>query len=117
VSRGWKTTVIVVAVVLVVSTPLLWLLDGPNAGQLTGATVQAAAGVAALVWALFQQAAHRADDSATGTGDAEATAGGTARTGVTRPGGRGSGSAKAENTGRARADGAGSSASTGVDYS
>lgn len=67
-SQGWKITVIVLAVAGVVSTPLVWLLDGPDAGQLTGACVQAAAGIAALVWALFQHSGSRADDTAVRTG-------------------------------------------------
>ena len=55
VSQGWKLTVIVAAAAGIVSTPLLWLLDSPDTGQLVGATVQAATGIAALVWALLQR--------------------------------------------------------------
>jgi hypothetical protein len=47
-SQGWKITVIVLATVGVVSTPLFWLLESPDAGQLAGASVQAAVGIAAL---------------------------------------------------------------------
>lgn len=119
-SQGWKITVIVAAAVGVVSTPLVWLLDSPDTGQLVGASVQAATGIAALVWALL----HRPPAPATGpadvavnTGKAEGIDGGTAHTGVRRPGGSGTGSAKAERTGDATAQGPGSSASTGVDYS
>lgn len=54
-SRGWKITVMVVGVAGVVSTPLVWLLDSPDTGQLVGASVQAATGIAALVWALLQR--------------------------------------------------------------
>nr|WP_234008820.1 hypothetical protein [Streptomyces sp. Mg1] len=115
-SQGWKITVIVLAAVSVLSTPLIWLLDGPGAGQLAGATVQAAAGIAALVWALFQHPENRTDDTATQTGRARASAGGTATTGVKRSGGRGRGTANAEGTGDATADGDGSSAVTGIDY-
>lgn len=117
VSQGWKITVVVLAAAGVLSTPLIWLLDGPNGGQLAGATVQAAAGIAALVWALFQHPEDRADDTATQTGRARASGGGTAVTGVKRPGGQGGGSATAEGTGDATADGNGSSAVTGIDYS
>ncbi|MFJ9655904.1 hypothetical protein [Streptomyces microflavus] len=121
-SRGWKITVMVVAVAGVVSTPLLWLLDSPDTGQLVGASVQAAVGIAALVWALLQRPSAPAPvagpaDVAVGTGNAAGTDGGTAVTGVRRPGGGGSGSAKAERTGDATATGPGSSASTGIDYS
>ncbi|MFD7785359.1 hypothetical protein ACFV4Q_20010 [Streptomyces nojiriensis] len=115
-SRGWKITVIVLAAVGILSTPLFWLLDGPNTGQLAGATVQAAAGIAALVWALLQHPANLTQDSATRTGRAHATDGGTATTGVKRTAGQGRGSAKAEGTGDATADGAGSNASSGIEY-
>ncbi|MCX5584051.1 hypothetical protein OHA91_00635 [Streptomyces erythrochromogenes] len=116
-SRGWKITIVALAAVGILSTPLFWLLDGPNTGQLAGATVQAAAGIAALVWALLQHPANLTDDSSTRTGRARATGGGRAFTGVKRTGGRGRGSARAEETGDATADGPGSSASTGIDYS
>ncbi|MGW6823173.1 hypothetical protein [Streptomyces sp. NPDC055005] len=118
-SRGWKTVVVLVALAGIVSTPLLWLLDKPDTGQLVGASVQGATGIAALLWALF----HKPDalepaDTAVDTGRAEASGGGTARTGVKRPGdGGGSGVARAERTGDATATGSGSSASTGVDHS
>lgn len=123
-SRGWKITVMVVAAVGVVSTPLLWLLDNPDTGQLVGASVQAATGIAALVWALLQRPPAPAPapvpgpaDLAVNTGNADGTDGGTAHTGVRRPGGAGTGSAKAERTGDATAQGPGSSAGTGIDYS
>ena len=56
-------------------------------------------------------------DIARYTGTANASGGGSASTGVVRPGGAGSGSATAEHTGDATAEGADSRASTGVDYS
>jgi hypothetical protein len=116
-SQGWKITVIVLAAAGVVSTPLIWLLDSPDAGQLAGASIQAAVGIAALVWALFQQPGSRTDDTAVRSGQARASGGGTAVTGVKRPQGRGSGSARTERTGSATADGDGSSAVSGIDYS
>ncbi|MEU0603987.1 hypothetical protein ABZ484_38095 [Streptomyces sp. NPDC006393] len=116
-SRGWKITVIVVAAVGIVSTPLIWLLDSPDAGQLAGASVQAAVGIAALVWALFQTPGGRTDDTVVHSGQARASRGGRAVTGVRRPRGRGNGSAKTERTGDATADGDGSSAVSGIDYS
>ncbi|MFJ6807999.1 hypothetical protein ACIQRK_18540 [Streptomyces anulatus] len=109
-SRGWKITVMVLAGAGVVSTPLLWLLDGPGAGQLAGASVQAAVAVAALVWALFQR------PSPTGPTDMSNRTGIAADGGVTgirRPGGRGGGSATVERTGEARGPGSVS----GIDYS
>lgn len=116
-SQAWKITVIVLAAAGVVSTPLVWLLDSPDAGQLAGASIQAAVGIAALVWALFQRPEDRTDDVAVRTGQARASGGGTAVAGIKRPQGRGSGSARAERTGNATADGDGSSAVTGIDYS
>ncbi|MFD7079270.1 hypothetical protein [Streptomyces sp. NPDC059918] len=116
-SRGWKTAIVLVALAGIVSTPLLWLLDKPDTGQLVGASVQGATGIAALLWALFHKPeAPGPADTAVDTGRAEASDGGTARTGVKRPG-DGSGSARAERTGDATATGAGSTAGTGVDHS
>lgn len=115
-TRGWKVAVIVLAAVGVVSTPLFWLLDGPGAGQLVGASVQAGAGVAALVWAWFQQSGDGPHDTAVRTGAGDASGGGTAVTGVKRPQGRGGGSAGAQDTGNATATGDGSRAVTGIDY-
>ncbi|MFD6182936.1 hypothetical protein [Streptomyces goshikiensis] len=116
-SQGWKTTVIVLAVVGIVSTPLVWLLGGPDGGQLVGASIQAGVGIVALLWAVFQHPADRTDDAAVHTGEAQASGGGTAVTGVKRRKGRGSGSAKATRTGKATGTGEGSSASSGIDYS
>ncbi|PWJ02152.1 hypothetical protein DKG34_40270 [Streptomyces sp. NWU49] len=117
-TRVGKIAVVVVAVAGIVSTPLVWLLDDPDTGQLVGASVQAAAGIAALLWAMFQHAppAPGPQDTAVDTGAAEATGGASARTGVRRPGGAGSGSARVERTGDATAHGPGSSANTGIDY-
>jgi hypothetical protein len=116
-SQGWKITVVVLAAAGVVSTPLIWLLDSPDAGQLAGASIQAAVGIAALVWALFQPPGNRMDDTAVRTGRARAGRGGTAVSGIRRPQGRGNGSATAEKTGNAAATGDGSSAVSGIDYS
>lgn len=108
--QRWKITVIVLAAVGVLSTPLIWLLDSPGAGQLAGATVQAAVGIAALVWAVFQRPPSAGPtDRVVRTG--KASRGGI--TGIRRPGGRGRGSATAERTGEA---GGGNSVS-GIDYS
>ncbi|MFJ6431914.1 hypothetical protein [Streptomyces sp. NPDC091416] len=118
VSQGWKITVIFMAAAGVLSTPLIWLLDNPDAGQLAGATVQAATGIAALVWALLQTPpAAGPTDLASDTGDADGTDGGTAHTGVRRAAGAGTGAARAERTGKAVARGSGSRAGTGIDYS
>ncbi|MFI8100970.1 hypothetical protein [Streptomyces sp. NPDC086023] len=108
----------VVAMVGIVSTPLLWLLDGPDTSQVAAACVQAAVAIVSLAWALVQHPspAQGPVDVAASTGKAEASGGGSAGTGVRRHGGEASGSATAERTGDARADGAGSQASTGVEY-
>ncbi|MGW1507355.1 hypothetical protein ACWCQW_55030 [Streptomyces mirabilis] len=116
-SQGWKITVILLAAVGVVSTPLIWLLDSPDTGQLAGASIQAAVGIAALIWVPFQRPDNRTDDVAVRTGRADASGGGTAVAGIKRPLGQGSGSAKAERTGNATARGNGSSAVSGIDYS
>ncbi|MFF3431796.1 hypothetical protein [Streptomyces sp. NPDC002602] len=109
-SQVWKITVIVLAAVGILSTPVVWLLDGPGAGQLVGATVQAAVGIAALLWALFQRpSSTRPTDRAARTGKAER--GG--NTGIRRPGGRGRGSATADRTGEAR----GKNSNSGINYS
>jgi hypothetical protein len=109
--------VIVTAVVVIVSTPLVWLLDGPNSGQLVGAALQVACGVAALLWAILRSPETQGPvDEATDTGQADAGGGGTANTGVRRPRGAGRGSTRASKTGDATARGQGSSANTGVDY-
>ncbi|MFF8432871.1 hypothetical protein [Streptomyces bacillaris] len=109
-SQGWKVTVIVLGAVGIFSTPLIWLLDGPDAGQLAGASIQAAVGTAALVWALFQHPSPAGPrDRAARTG--KASRGGV--TGVKRPGGGGRGSATAERTGEA----SGKNSVSGIDYS
>ncbi|MFJ7204536.1 hypothetical protein ACIQWR_13490 [Streptomyces sp. NPDC098789] len=115
-SQTWKIAVIALAVAGIVSTPLIWLLDSPGSGQLVGASVQGAVGIAAFVWALFQNTGGRVDDVAVRTGESEAEDGGTAIAGVKRTKGRGNGSATARNTGKAKATGNGSRAVSGVDY-
>ncbi|QIY58339.1 hypothetical protein HEP86_32365 [Streptomyces sp. RPA4-5] len=116
-SQGRKVVIILVAVAGVVSTPLFWLLNGPNTGQLVGASIQGAASIAALLWAAFAGGTPRsgARDRAERTGDAVATRGGQAVSGVIRPAG-GNGSATAQNTGAARADGAGSEGVSGTKH-
>ncbi|MEU1285798.1 hypothetical protein [Kitasatospora sp. NPDC005856] len=134
-SRGRTVTVIVVAVAGILSTPVFWLMDGPDAGQLVGASVQGASGIAALVWAVLEQRSATAAsasgspsasgaasasgpvDTAVRTGAAEAGDGGVASSGVRRPGGSGGGSSRADRTGNAKATGRGSKAVTGVDHS
>ncbi|MEU1467390.1 hypothetical protein ABZ434_04110 [Streptomyces sp. NPDC005761] len=115
-SHTWKIAVMAVALAGIVSTPLIWLLDSPDSGQLVGASVQGAVAIAAFVWALFQNTGGQVDDVAARTGESVAADGGTAVTGVKRPKGRGSGSAKVRNTGKAKATGKGSRAVSGVDY-
>ncbi|MYR41901.1 hypothetical protein GTW67_07665 [Streptomyces sp. SID5910] len=98
------------------STPFFWLLADPGTGQLVGASVQGATGVAALVWALMQPSATaQSEFVATDTGRAEATGGGRTTTGVRRPSGTGRATVRVERTGDATSDGPGSSANSGVD--
>lgn len=110
----WKIVLIVVGVACIVATPMVWLLNGPGTGELVGASLQVGTGVAALVWAWLQP---RQGDSATDTGQAEACGGGSAHTGIRRPGGVGTASVRVDRTGDATADGSGSTASTGIDFS
>ncbi|MFF7249814.1 hypothetical protein ACFZBU_38620 [Embleya sp. NPDC008237] len=124
VTQGRKIAVVVFAVAMVVSTPLVWLLNGPEAGQVVGASVQGAVGVAALVWALLQHppapgpgpfpAPPPPGDVVVRSGQAHATGGGDAHTGMRGLGG--SGPARVEDSGDAIADGPGSSAGTGIDH-
>ncbi|MFE3121819.1 hypothetical protein ACFXHD_00165 [Streptomyces hydrogenans] len=87
-TRGWKIIVMVAAVAVIAVKPLFWLLDSPGTGQLVGASVQAAAGIAALIWALFQrpqtwqEQTQELVDRAVKTGTAEATESGSASSGV-----------------------------------
>lgn len=107
--QGWRITIIVVAAAGIVSTPLIWLLNGPDAGELVGASIQVAVGIAALVWALLQRPPSAGPrDRATRTG--RASRGGV--TGIKRPGGRGRGSATAKDTGEAE----GKNSVSGIDY-
>ncbi|MFI1177622.1 hypothetical protein [Streptomyces melanogenes] len=115
-TQGWKITVMVLAAAAVVSTPVFWLLGSPDTGQLAGACVQAGAGVAALVWALFQHPRHDMGDTAVRTGDAEACGGARAVAGIRRLAGRGGGTARVEGSGKATADGQDSTAISGIDY-
>jgi hypothetical protein len=118
VSRRWKIVIGVVAGACVALTPLYWLLGGPNAGGLAGASVQCATGVIALAWAVFAPSAvpSAAGDSAVNTGKAKATDGGRAVSGVRRPLGTGDGPARAERTGDTTAQGPDSIANSGIDY-
>ncbi|MEU1515006.1 hypothetical protein ABZ490_23140 [Streptomyces sp. NPDC005811] len=113
-TRPWKIVLIVVGVACIAATPMVWMLNGPGTGELVGASLQVATGVAALAWAWLDR---RQGDSATDTGQAKASGGGSAHTGIRGPGGLGTGSARVDRTGDATADGSGSSAGTGIDYS
>ncbi|MER7403714.1 hypothetical protein ABT373_14795 [Streptomyces sp. NPDC000070] len=109
----------VVAVVLTASTPFFWLLGNPDTGQLVGASVQGATGIAALVWALMQSPTSNSKPGfvVADTGRAKATGGGRASTGVRGPREAGDVPVRVERTGDAASDGPGSSASTGIDFS
>ncbi|MEU8985055.1 hypothetical protein AB0C98_00945 [Streptomyces sp. NPDC048558] len=110
-----KWLVGVVALGLIVATPLVWLND-PGAGEFVGASLQAGTGVAALAWALIT--GLTGDDpgaQVTGSGTARATGGAKTRTGIQLRGrGRGRGPLRVENSGDAVAHGSGSEADTGI---
>lgn len=118
-SHRWKITIIVVAVAAIVTTPLVWLLGSPDAAQLACASVQAATGIVALLWAMRSgPSAHTpARDEVHRSGAAKARDGGHANTGIKRPGGRGDGSAIVKDTGPSTAHGPGSTADSGINYS
>lgn len=116
VSPGWKVAVIVVGVATVVSTPLVWLMNGADGGQLTGASVQVAVGIAALVVAVFQRPQRQSQYRASGTGEAQAEGGGTAHTGIRASGRSSRGVVSVRRTGKATARGRNSSAGTGIDH-
>ncbi|MFM9458156.1 hypothetical protein [Streptomyces europaeiscabiei] len=111
----WKITIIVVAAAAIISTPLVWLLDSPNSGQLVGASVQAATGISALLWAIFSgSSAHApAGTVVRRTGAAVARGGGRAIAGIMRRADRDAAPAIAENTGPSTAVGEGSLAVSG----
>ena len=119
-SRQWRLPALVIGGLLIVSTPLVWLLGNPDTGQFVAASVQGATGAASLLAALFPPRTTPdagATDVVVDTGRAGATGGGRALTGIRRPQGTGNGSARAERTGDATADGSGSSANSGIDHS
>nr|WP_282797591.1 hypothetical protein [Streptomyces sp. CC224B] len=108
-ARGWKVAVVVLAAGGIASTPLVWLLDSPGAGELAGACVQGAVGIVALVWVLWQHPSPAGPtDRAVRTG--RAARGGVS--GIKRPGGRGRGRATAQRTGEA----SGEHSVSGIDY-
>ncbi len=107
----------VVSVAGIVSTPVFWLWNGPNTGQLVGASVQAAVSIAALVYAVLAVPGPGPRDRVARTGRVNARDGGQAVTGIKRPKGRGSGSATTTDTGPGTAAGKGSKGVTGIDYS
>ncbi|MFG2349617.1 hypothetical protein [Streptomyces phaeochromogenes] len=112
----WKITIIVVAAAAIISTPLFWLLDSPNSGQLVGASVQAATGIAALLWAILSQSSAQAPagTEVRRTGAAVARGGGRSFTGILRRADRKGGPAIAEDTGPSTAVGEGSIAASGI---
>ncbi|GGM13989.1 hypothetical protein GCM10010129_67680 [Streptomyces fumigatiscleroticus] len=115
-TQGWKITVLALAAAGVVSTPFVWLLNGPEAGEMAGASIQAAVGVAALVWALYQSPDRDTGDTAVRTGRARAVNGGEANSGIRLRRTRGARwSSRVENTGEATAHGAGSKANSGIE--
>ncbi|PTH84643.1 hypothetical protein C9J60_32355 [Streptomyces sp. A244] len=105
-----------VATVAIGSTPAVWLLGSADTGQLVGASVQAAVGIAALVWMLFQPTNNRVRDSAVRTGRAAAYGGATAVSGIRHGQSPDFSGGTVEGTGNASATGEGSSAVSGIDF-
>ncbi|CAL9356974.1 hypothetical protein SUDANB105_00587 [Streptomyces sp. enrichment culture] len=118
-SRSRKITVITLSVAGVASIPLVWLLDGPDAGQLVGATLQFAVAALAFCWAVRPDAPRgvRARLEAVRAGAARAEDGGKANAGVRVRGrmARGIASARAQDTGKSTAKGRRSEANSGVE--
>ncbi|PSM41359.1 hypothetical protein C6Y14_21515 [Streptomyces dioscori] len=108
-----KWLVGVVALGMIVATPLVWLND-PGAGEFVGASLQAGTGVAALAWAVITGLpSNESGATVIGSGNARATGGAKTRAGIqTR--GRGRGPLRVENSGDAVAHGSGSEADTGI---
>ncbi|MEU2512038.1 hypothetical protein [Streptomyces syringium] len=115
-SRGWKATVIVLAVLGTASTPLIWLLNSPDAGQLVGATVQGAVSITALVWAVFQPSGNGTDDSVVRSGPVDVGGGGAGNTGIWRRRRWGGGRARVADSGSVTSTGKGSDGNTGIRY-
>ncbi|MFJ6182606.1 hypothetical protein [Streptomyces sp. NPDC092295] len=57
VPKAVKAVIMASAGAAIVSTPLYWLLGGPDSGQLAAASVQGATGVIALAWSLLARPA------------------------------------------------------------
>jgi hypothetical protein len=118
-----RITMIAAGVLLIASTPLVWLLGDPDTGLLVGASVQAGVGVVALLVAPNRVRSRsyvddaRPSDVVKASGHATSVGGSEAITGIRRPGGKGRGSARVTNSGDAIAHGQGSRAVSGIDYS
>ncbi|MFD7088509.1 hypothetical protein ACFV94_11925 [Streptomyces sp. NPDC059896] len=124
VSKRVKAVIVASAAAAIVSTPLYWLLGGPDSGQLAAASVQGATGVIALAWSLLTarapsepEPAPRATDAvdvASDTGKSSARDGGRAISGVLRESRADGRPARVERSGDAIAEGPGSVACLGV---
>ncbi|MFE4640000.1 hypothetical protein [Streptomyces sp. NPDC056730] len=128
VSKRVKAVIVASAAAAIVSTPLYWLLGGPDSGQLAAASVQGATGVIALAWSLLTARAPsepepepapapRATDAvdvASDTGKSSARDGGRAISGVLRESRADGRPARVERSGDAIAEGPGSVACSGV---
>lgn len=119
-SKGETIAITAVAVAAIASTPLYWLLGGPDTGELVAASVQGATGIAALAWALLTSPAAAEPGAAdtthvvSGTGEASAEDGGTAVSGALSRSGDVAGSVRVEKSGAATGKGPESVACTGV---
>ncbi|MBB5940340.1 hypothetical protein [Streptomyces zagrosensis] len=120
VPKAAQALIMTSAAVAIVSTPLYWLLGGPDSGELAAASVQGTTGVIALAWSLLTSLAATEPhapggaDTATVTGRASAVNGGRAVTGVLRGRRTDAASARVEKSGDATAQGPDSVACSGV---
>ncbi|MEU0991601.1 hypothetical protein [Streptomyces sp. NPDC005953] len=121
VSKGMKVAIMTGAAAAIASTPLYWLLGGPDSGRLVAASVQGATGVIALVWSLFTspgspepRTATDAVDIVSGSGRASASDGGTAVSGGVRGSVADSIPMRVQDSGKVTAEGPGSFACSGV---
>lgn len=116
-SLGWKIVAVTLGAAVVASAPFAWLLSGPDTGQLIAATVQILLGLAAVLVPWFLPSPAGSTDQVEDSGEAKATNGGSAGTGIRRQrGAAGGGSGTVRRSGPATADGPGSRAYTGIEY-
>ncbi|MDT3395338.1 hypothetical protein RKE29_01515 [Streptomyces sp. B1866] len=121
ISKGKMAAIVAAAAAAIVSTPLYWLLGGPDTGQLVAASLQGATGVFALAWALLTSPVAPepvprdvTDVVVKDGGSASASGGGTAISGALLRNGAVREPIWVEKSGHATAEGAQSTACSGI---